>query len=211
MTNSGSNNSSNSISTNTTSSSITTIPSGKKSSFARPKSAEPSSPLLRRALSPDRLHPRSAETKCSISPLCTNNSGSNANTLNLHAANAVIGLKKQRNSKNTSVWRNKNQLLSTTESCAAKPFLSNQCEKQGNNNICSKSGNSNTTTSVDETENDSKNQTSQNSGQSQLSSLTLSLPNQELLPIAEEEKDSPSGSKTEQENDPSNGDNSKSN
>lgn len=29
----------------------------------RPKSAEPSSPLLRRALSPDRLHPKSAEVK----------------------------------------------------------------------------------------------------------------------------------------------------
>ncbi|XP_017086271.1 microtubule-associated serine/threonine-protein kinase 3 [Drosophila eugracilis] len=40
----------------------------KKAGFARTKSAEPSSPLLRRALSPDRLHPRSAETK--ISPLC---------------------------------------------------------------------------------------------------------------------------------------------
>ncbi|XP_013148915.1 PREDICTED: microtubule-associated serine/threonine-protein kinase 3 isoform X2 [Papilio polytes] len=31
---------------------------------------DPASPLLRRALSPDRLHPRSAEAKCSISPLC---------------------------------------------------------------------------------------------------------------------------------------------
>lgn len=40
----------------------------KKAGFARTKSTEPSSPLLRRALSPDRLHPRSAETK--ISPLC---------------------------------------------------------------------------------------------------------------------------------------------
>ncbi|ALC44714.1 CG6498, partial [Drosophila busckii] len=40
----------------------------KKTGFARTKSVEPSSPLLRRALSPDRLHPRSAETK--ISPLC---------------------------------------------------------------------------------------------------------------------------------------------
>ncbi|KAJ1531101.1 hypothetical protein ONE63_005926 [Megalurothrips usitatus] len=49
---------------------------GKKG-FARPKSAEPGSPLLRRALSPDRLHPRSAENKSksgapSISPLCNN-------------------------------------------------------------------------------------------------------------------------------------------
>lgn len=33
----------------------------RKSSFNRPKSCEPSSPLLRRALSPDRLHPQSAE------------------------------------------------------------------------------------------------------------------------------------------------------
>lgn len=44
----------------------------------RPKSAEPGSPLLRRALSPDRLHPRSLEGKSrrdspplSISPLVT--------------------------------------------------------------------------------------------------------------------------------------------
>uniref|UniRef100_A0A0K2V2B8 non-specific serine/threonine protein kinase n=1 Tax=Lepeophtheirus salmonis TaxID=72036 RepID=A0A0K2V2B8_LEPSM len=47
---------------------------GTKKSFNRPKSAEPGSPLLRRALSPDRLHPRSAEGKKSvvaaISPLC---------------------------------------------------------------------------------------------------------------------------------------------
>ncbi|KAL0276514.1 UNVERIFIED_CONTAM: hypothetical protein PYX00_004073 [Menopon gallinae] len=48
--------------------------SGKKN-FNRPKSAEPGSPLLRRALSPDRLHPRSAESKSkagssTISPLC---------------------------------------------------------------------------------------------------------------------------------------------
>ncbi|BES90993.1 Microtubule-associated serine threonine-protein kinase [Nesidiocoris tenuis] len=47
----------------------------KKSPFSRPKSAEPGSPLLRRALSPDRLHPRSAEGKpktcpTTISPLC---------------------------------------------------------------------------------------------------------------------------------------------
>ncbi|XP_046482879.1 microtubule-associated serine/threonine-protein kinase 3 isoform X1 [Neodiprion pinetum] len=44
-------------------------PSGQKKGFSRPKSAEPGSPLLRRALSPDRLHPRSAESKTSISPL----------------------------------------------------------------------------------------------------------------------------------------------
>lgn len=52
----------------------TTIATGAvaKKSFARPKSAEPSSPLLRRALSPDRLHPRTAENKIVVSPLCCN-------------------------------------------------------------------------------------------------------------------------------------------
>lgn len=44
-------------------------PNNQKKNYNRPKSAEPGSPLLRRALSPDRLHPRSAETKTSISPL----------------------------------------------------------------------------------------------------------------------------------------------
>ncbi|KAJ9597454.1 hypothetical protein L9F63_011675, partial [Diploptera punctata] len=55
--------------------SLSTPGSGNKKGFGRPKSAEPGSPLLRRALSPDRLHPRSAESKTkptssSISPLC---------------------------------------------------------------------------------------------------------------------------------------------
>ena len=35
--------------------------SSRKSTGGRPKSCEPQSPLLRRALSPDRLHPSSAE------------------------------------------------------------------------------------------------------------------------------------------------------
>lgn len=46
-------------------------PNSQKKGYGRPKSAEPGSPLLRRALSPDRLHPRSAENKTSISPLAT--------------------------------------------------------------------------------------------------------------------------------------------
>jgi microtubule-associated serine/threonine kinase len=41
-----------------------------KKSFGRPKSSETRSPLYRRALSPDRLHPRNAEVKNFISPLC---------------------------------------------------------------------------------------------------------------------------------------------
>lgn len=68
------------ISTTSTSVSMNPACSAAKKSFARPKSAEPSSPLLRRALSPDRLHPRSAEIKCSsISPLCTATNPSQAN------------------------------------------------------------------------------------------------------------------------------------
>lgn len=39
----------------------TTTNLSRKSSFNRPKSCEPGSPLLRRALSPDKLHPQSAE------------------------------------------------------------------------------------------------------------------------------------------------------
>ena len=47
-----------------------------KKSFNRPKSAEPGSPLLRRALSPDRLHPPrgsnvDGKKNTTISPLCS--------------------------------------------------------------------------------------------------------------------------------------------
>lgn len=46
-------------------------PNSSKKSLGRHKASEPRSPLLRRALSPDRLHPRTAEaTRNSISPLC---------------------------------------------------------------------------------------------------------------------------------------------
>lgn len=52
--------------------SVATPGSAPKKGFGRAKSAEPGSPLLRRALSPDRLHPRTAEKPgpASISPLC---------------------------------------------------------------------------------------------------------------------------------------------
>lgn len=55
-------------------------PAAKRAMSQRPKSAEPGSPLLRRALSPDRLHPRSAEKNLGISPLCNSTgSGSSSN------------------------------------------------------------------------------------------------------------------------------------
>lgn len=46
-------------------------PNSTKKSLGRHRNSEPRSPLLRRALSPDRLHPRTAEaSRTSISPLC---------------------------------------------------------------------------------------------------------------------------------------------
>ncbi|XP_019753408.1 microtubule-associated serine/threonine-protein kinase 3 isoform X2 [Dendroctonus ponderosae] len=69
-----------------------TVTAQCKKSFARPKGAESGVPLLRRALSPDRLHPRSAETKCSISPLCS-------------SGNVTPAVKSQARSGSSSVWR----------------------------------------------------------------------------------------------------------
>jgi microtubule-associated serine/threonine kinase len=78
-----------------------------KKSFSRPKSSEANSagsPLLRRALSPDKLHPRSAEGKKpgSISPLCSksilgtaklnyNNSATNTSPLPSRALHSSPG------------------------------------------------------------------------------------------------------------------------
>lgn len=47
------------------------VASSTRKSLMRPKSAEPGSPLLRRALSPDRLHPKSAESKSRRDSFCT--------------------------------------------------------------------------------------------------------------------------------------------
>lgn len=63
-----------------------------KKSFVRAKTSEPGSPLLRRALSPDRLHPRSAENKCSISPLCS-------------TGNNQTIVKAQPRNNNTALWK----------------------------------------------------------------------------------------------------------
>ncbi|XP_066152920.1 microtubule-associated serine/threonine-protein kinase 3 isoform X1 [Euwallacea fornicatus] len=69
-----------------------TVTAQSKKNFARHKGSEPGSPLLRRALSPDRLHPRSAETKCSISPLCSSGTVTPVN-------------KSQSRTGTSSVWR----------------------------------------------------------------------------------------------------------
>lgn len=112
------------------SSTITTAAGTKKTSFARPKSAEPSSPLLRRALSPDRLHPRSAgESK--LSPLCCSSSAAIPTTtamINVHAANAVVGLKKQRTPNANKMWHGPNAAQKTQSTSNQTDDVVNQEE-----------------------------------------------------------------------------------
>lgn len=92
--------SSSTSSVNTTPVAVTVV----KKSFTRPKSAEPGSPLLRRALSPDRLHPRSLDSKCrrevcaqNISPLATPSSSPppNVKTVMVHSATPKVTITTQ--------------------------------------------------------------------------------------------------------------------
>lgn len=84
-----------------------------KKGFVRPKNAEPGSPLLRRALSPDRLHPRSAENKCSlISPLCSSGNTAVVKSQNRPGASAVWR-------PNNSQEREKDEETTTSESSAS--------------------------------------------------------------------------------------------
>lgn len=181
----------------------------KKVPFVRSKNAEPGSPLLRRALSPDRLHPRNALEKCSISPLCCENSISNNSSVNVIATGNIVGVKNQRIGTN-NVWCSKNignrNFVSQTES-GSKPF------NQGNENFVNNDNNNRTSSisrgndssdslkatiiagsTTDEgtsTESPSLSMPA-NPNQAKITPpLTIALQNQsELLPIAEE-KDSP--------------------
>lgn len=134
-----------------------------------------------------------------------------SNSINVHAANAVIGLKKQRNSKSTgNIWRqnlSSKPLLSTSESFTSKSYTSGNSAEKSTTTKCGDGQSTNDLNTIIKNEHaefdsNTKTQSTQQtaSGQTNLS-LTLSLPNQsELLPIAEEEKDSPgSGPKVELE------------
>lgn len=142
----------------------------KKTPFVRSKNTEPGSPLLRRALSPprsDRLHPRNA-----ISPLCCENSISNNSSVNVIATGNVVGVKNQRIGTN-NVWCSKN--------IGNRNFLTNT--ENGN-----KPSNENNSTDLIKL---NCNADITDEGQTMLQ-LTIPLQNQsELVPIAEEEKDSP--------------------
>lgn len=147
----------------------------KKNSFSRPKSAEPGSPLLRRALSPDRLHPRAAENKCVISPLCCKAQISNASAI--QNPNVLsIGLKKLRhNTGNTALSPN----IRRNHGAINEP-----------NDSASSNADSNVTA------NKIKDNAEQKGNNIQLNAALLSLtlqPSTELLPIAEE-RDSPTNS-----------------
>lgn len=138
----------------------------KKAGFARTKSAEPSSPLLRRALSPDRLHPRSAETK--ISPLCCSPP---IKQQTQHQHPRVVG----------GTWRPGAAGGGTTAGvCASQQQVQEETQR------LTATG---TTTSVVPA---ATGGTSANSGDSQTSNNIVAIPsNCELLPRIAEEKDSP--------------------
>ncbi|XP_050529258.1 microtubule-associated serine/threonine-protein kinase 2 [Daktulosphaira vitifoliae] len=92
-------------------STLLSTPTSSKKSFGRPKSSEPGSPLLRRALSPDRLHPRTAENKStSISPLCDP-----ALKVTLHAPRVTVTSKSPPVSTKTSLIESDSTMKITTK------------------------------------------------------------------------------------------------
>lgn len=139
-----------------------------KKGFARPKSAEPSSPLLRRALSPDRLHPRSAENKLTlISPLCC--------TAPMKTQRSVSG-----------VWRP--SVSTTTTSSAPSSITSAFATLQSQIQPIEKG--------VEPLSDSFYDQTDSIIGPTSLLSLSLQQPG-ELLPRIAEEKDSPTNTAQE--------------
>ncbi|GIY18509.1 hypothetical protein CDAR_527592 [Caerostris darwini] len=109
-----------------------TICSSAKKSFMRPKSAEPSSPLLRRALSPDRLHPKSAEAKAKresfsgqASPLALASSPSPRGHYLSHSSSTKLCVTPQRSSYGVSgVGKSMSDLADVT--CDSYLFQENE-------------------------------------------------------------------------------------
>lgn len=154
----------------------TTITGISKKGFARPKSAEPSSPLLRRALSPDRLHPRSAENKCSISPLCC--------TASLQQKQRPV----------SGVWRtcSLNNSSAVTASCVSSISSSVATASQPIAPVMPNSGDKNQMLDNYADSFDINFDQSSGNSSSAASGLSLSLQQPgELLPRIAEEKDSP--------------------
>lgn len=170
----GSSNTTQSYSPSAGSTPTTAVSGQTKKGFVRPKGSEPGSPLLRRALSPDRLHPRSAESKCAlISPLCCASSGSPP----------VVKAASRGNS--STVWR------PTPAADPAKENERDDCTVSSSSEGVSGVSTTSVGTNTDSRDRDrDRERASDNSNRL---SLTLSGPG-EFLPRIAEEKDSPTNS-----------------
>ncbi|XP_055858037.1 microtubule-associated serine/threonine-protein kinase 3 isoform X2 [Episyrphus balteatus] len=179
-----------------------------KKGFARTKSSEPSSPLLRRALSPDRLHPRSAENKCTlISPLCcsptvksqrsivgvwrstsSSNGGASGTTVNSGSVVTTAAASGYTHPQTSSVQQNNSTILSTIS-----PAPSNTTSSASTTNSLDKYvENFNIFHETDQ----HIDYQDQKPTQSNVLSLTFQPPG-EMLPRIAEEKDSPTNSTTD--------------
>lgn len=103
-----------------------TVSTQPKKGFVRPKAAEPGSPLLRRALSPDRLHPRLAENKCSISPLCSSSSSSNLKSQGSRLGSNLIWRHNSHTEKEKEQEEESNQVVETAINLPASETRDNR-------------------------------------------------------------------------------------
>lgn len=153
-----------------------------KKGFVRPKSAEPGSPLLRRALSPDRLHPRSAENKCpQISPLCTTQATNNKTG---KTAPSIWRCSSQQEREKEEVDHNVDEILPEAPT-----------SQLSSTSVTTSSAFSNTPPNMPSVSSSVPTSTSGIPGSTNFDvRLSLNLPGpSELLPRIAEEKDSPTG------------------
>lgn len=164
---------------------------GKKP-FARPKSAEPSSPLLRRALSPDRLHPRSAENKCSsISPLCTGAAlPANSASSSLSSSAPSVGSSKVHKQRPVAgIWRTN---VASTQTSLPQPQVATQSAHHITTSLLDACADAFEINFVDTTASGAAADNGNNTTTASTAALLLNLQQPgELLPRIAEEKDSP--------------------
>ncbi|KAL7287339.1 hypothetical protein TKK_0018462 [Trichogramma kaykai] len=161
-------------------------PNSQKKTYGRPKSAEPGSPLLRRALSPDRLHPRSAESKTSISPLANSGNGSSSSSSS----------PKVQQSARLSL-----QLISSSSSLTSCTTSQQESGDSASSEIVSSKGNGGQQLSQQQQQQVLKDEEKQDYSTQKIShSISISIASTQSsgqLPRIAEEKDSPTGTKPE--------------
>ncbi|XP_036213998.2 microtubule-associated serine/threonine-protein kinase 1 isoform X2 [Bactrocera oleae] len=187
---------------------VQTMASGsKKSGFVRTKSGEPSSPLLRRALSPDRLHPRSAEAKCTlISPLCC------SPPIKQTQQRVIGGVWRPSTGTGSSVGVSGGAGTSSTAVTTLPPINTMQqsftCIGGGANmnNNNNNNNNGNGAATIADATNESQMSSSSTLNMSEQTPLTVSTPTNialpapgEMLPRIAEEKDSPTSTHESEE------------